>query len=80
MLAFERRASGGYPYYRLATYCPRNACWNDGKRVYNSLADVLAAAKTPGRYRISRITEAARVDLEPFNVPSAVSVSKFVKT
>jgi hypothetical protein len=38
----------------------------DGKKAYPTEAEAMNAAKTPGKYRVSAITENARTHLEPF--------------
>lgn len=68
MKPYERRATAAYPYFKLATWDARNLTWRDGKRVQETEAAARSEARTPGRYRISRIEEAGRVDLPPFAV------------
>jgi hypothetical protein len=69
MAPHARRAAGAYPYFKLAAWDAVSVCWRDGKPAYESQAAALAAARKPGRYRLSRVTESGRVDLEPFIVP-----------
>jgi hypothetical protein len=68
MKPYERRAANAYPYYKLAEWDERNTCWKDGKQTFERIGLAMAAARKPGRYRISAINDAGRRDLEPFNV------------
>lgn len=68
MKHFERRAEGGFPYFKLAEWDARNCCWKDGKQSHATPDDAILAAKKPGRYRISRVDENGRTDLEPFEI------------
>jgi hypothetical protein len=68
MKPFERRAAAAYPYYKLAVWDARNLTWMDGREAFPSEADAVAAAKAPGRYRVSRVTATGRMDLPPFSV------------
>jgi hypothetical protein len=71
MKPHERRAANAYPYFKLATWDARNLCWRDGKYVCETEVAARADAKAPGRYRISRIDDSGRTDLEPFTVGGA---------
>jgi hypothetical protein len=62
MKPHERRAAGGYPFYKLARWDARLACWRDGREAHKSEAAARAAARGPGRYRISEVTDGARRD------------------
>ncbi len=65
----ERRAVGAYPYFKLAVWDKRNQCFRDGKNVHESEAAALAAAKSPGRYRISVVGETGkRMDGDWFEI------------
>lgn len=57
-----------YPYFKLAAWDARNLCFRDGKTAHALYDDARAAAKTTGRYRISRIDVDGRTDMEPFDV------------
>lgn len=66
MKAHERRAAGLGAYYKLATWDARSFTWRDGKVAYDSEAEAMAAARRPGRYRLSRVADGGRSDLAPF--------------
>jgi hypothetical protein len=68
MKPYERRAANAWPYFKLATWDDRNMTWRDGKTVQETEPDARREARKPGRYRISRIDESGRFDLEPFAV------------
>lgn len=68
MKPHERRAVNAYPYYKLATWNARLQCWAEGKRAYEQIGLAMADSKKPGRYRISKITDGGREDLEPFEI------------
>jgi hypothetical protein len=68
MKPFERRAAAAYPYFKLATWDPRSFTWRDGHTPYPSEGQARSGARKPGRYRISRIDESGRADLDPFEV------------
>lgn len=63
----RRNTEGGYPYWKLATWEPRSFTFKDGKRAYPTEAEARNAASKPGRYRLSRVEETGRTDLEPFD-------------
>ena len=68
MRPHERRAAGTV-YYKLATFDPRSFTFRDGKTGYATEAEARAAAKQPGRYRVSVVPpDGRRQDLEPFTV------------
>ncbi len=64
----ERRQINAFPYYKLAVWSERNCCWNDGKRVYETKMAAIqeAASVGGGKYRLSTITDAGRIDGVPF--------------
>jgi hypothetical protein len=68
MKAYARRESGRFPYFKLAVWDARVFTWRDGKTAFDTLADAVRAAITPGRYRISEVGDDGRHDLEPFTV------------
>ena len=68
MRQFERRKLGKPVYYKLAHWDASYVHFTDGKRQFDSESEAKASAKKPGRYRISRIEENGRIDLEPFEV------------
>lgn len=61
------------PYYKLAVYVERFATFKDGKTAYENESLARAAAKAPGVYRISKVTESGRVDGAPFTIGNGVS-------
>jgi hypothetical protein len=64
----KRRETGSFPYYKLATFDQISFCFRDGKVAYPDEQAAKAAAKTPGRYRLSIVTESGRRDLDTFDV------------
>ena len=68
MRPHERRQAGAYPYFKLARWDERNACFNDGRTGYETEQAARAAAKVPGKYRVSTVTDSGRKDGEPFEV------------
>jgi hypothetical protein len=62
----KRRASGGFPYFKLATFDSISMCFRDGRQAYTSIEQAYNAAKKPGRYRISIVDECGRQDLSEF--------------
>ncbi len=68
MKAHELRAAGVAEYFKLAVWNDRLCTWRDGSKQFPSEAEAMAAAKGRGRYRMSRVTESGRVDLEPFSI------------
>lgn len=55
-------------FFKLAVFCNVSFCWKDGKVRYNSESDAIAAANSPGKYRVSRVDGKKRTDLTPFVV------------
>lgn len=68
MKPHERRAANAYPYFKIAAWDERSFTWRDGKRAFPSEAAAKAEAKIPGKYRLSRVEDYGRIDLEPFEV------------
>jgi len=68
MRPYERRKSGGYPYYKLAFWNPHTFCWQDGKKSFPTPQQAKAPIVQKGKYRISQIDQCGRTDLEPFSV------------
>src|SRR5262249_29458354 len=67
--AFERRATGAFPYLKLAECDAVGLTWRDGKRAFSSKgAAMQSTERRPGRYRVSEVSEAGRKDFEPFDV------------
>jgi hypothetical protein len=64
----KRRETGSFPYYKLATFDDISFCFRDGKVAYADQQSAKDAAKTPGRYRLSVVTETGRQDLDTFDV------------
>jgi hypothetical protein len=73
MKPYERRATGSYPYFKLATWDERTMVWKAGKTVQETEAECVSLASKPGRYRISRFEESGPVNLEPFTVDASAS-------
>lgn len=68
MKQHARRADGAFPYYKLAFFDAISFCFRDGKVAYATEAEAKAAAKNPGRYRVSVVHEKSRSDLLAFEV------------
>jgi hypothetical protein len=68
MKAYERRETDAYPYYKLAVWDEVYVTWRAGKSIQETEAAARGLARKPGRYRISRIDEAGKVELPPFSV------------
>lgn len=66
MKAHARRTAGGFPYFKLATFDPISMCFRDGKQAFASAEEAYAAAKKPGKYRVSVVHEGGRTDLSEF--------------
>ena len=66
MKPYQRRAVDGYPYYKIAFWDIHNLCWQDGKKTFVTVEAAKDSISRGGKYRLSRITELGRVDLEPF--------------
>jgi hypothetical protein len=68
MRPFERRAANAYPFFKLAAWDDAFGVWKAGKRLYPTEAEARASARSPGRYRVTRVTEGGREELAPFEV------------
>jgi hypothetical protein len=68
MKMYERRESGVAEYFKLATFDPRVMTWRDGKVQFDSESEARKAARRSGQYRVSRVADGHRMDLEPFTV------------
>ena len=68
MRHFERRAANAFPYFKLAEWDATALTYRDGKRAFDSESAAQSSASKPGRYRLSRVTNAGRTDLAPFEV------------
>ena len=68
MKPHERRQTGAYPYYTLSVWKDMPGCWVAGKKPFTSEHEARQNAKKSGKYRIVKITENNRIDLEPFTV------------
>lgn len=55
-----------YPYFKLAKWDERSLTFRDGKMQYPTEAAAVAAARKPGRYRVSRVDRTGRTDLDEF--------------
>jgi hypothetical protein len=62
-------------YYKLAEWDERSMVFRDGKRGFDTEAAARAAAKKPGRYRVSTVTAAGRADGVPFDVTGPAGVA-----
>ncbi len=62
-----RRATGNYPYFKLAIWDSVSCTWRDGRKAFPSTIAAMNTAVKPGRYRLSKVTDTGREDLEPFN-------------
>jgi len=69
MKHYQRRQTESYPYFKLACWDSLSCTWRDGRVAFESQPEA-AAAKKPGRYRLSEITDGGRRDLEPFEIPA----------
>jgi hypothetical protein len=65
---FERRAAAAYPYFKLAAWDARSFTWRAGRHAHATEEAARAEARSPGRYRVSRFTEAGAEELTPFEV------------
>lgn len=63
----QRRAAGGFPYFKLATFDPISMCFRDGQQAFESAEKAYAAARKPGRYRLSVVDSNGRRDLSEFS-------------
>jgi hypothetical protein len=63
-----RRDSQCFPYFKLATFDNVSFCFRDGKQAFESESAAAAAAKRPGKYRVSIVTANGRRDLPAFEV------------
>lgn len=68
MKQHQRRSEGTFPYYKLATFDAISFCFRDGKVAYATEAEAKAAAKKPGKYRVSVVHENGRCDMPAFEV------------
>jgi hypothetical protein len=66
MKPHARRNTAAFPYFKLATFDPRYMCFRDGRRCFDTVESAEASARTPGRYRVSAVTEDGRFDLHEF--------------
>jgi hypothetical protein len=66
MKQYQRRQANAYPYFKLATFDERSFTFRDGKVAYQTDHEAIEAAKKPGKYRLSIVTENGRSDFEPF--------------
>jgi hypothetical protein len=72
MKPYQRRATGKYPYYKLATFDNRAMCFRDGKHAFATESEAkIETIQNPGKYRISIITETGRKDMPPFEIKAA---------
>jgi hypothetical protein len=68
MKNYERRATGQFPYFKLATFDPISLTYRDGKVAYPTKAGAISAAAKPGKYRVSEVNLSGRIDFEPFEI------------
>lgn len=65
----ERRASGAYPYYRVAQYNLVSLTFKDNAKPYDTAAEAKASvAHRPGTYRLSTIHADGTITGEEFTV------------
>jgi hypothetical protein len=68
MKPHARRAAATFPYFKLATFDNLSFCFRDGKQAFESESAAAAAAKRPGKYRVSIVTANGRQDMPAFEV------------
>jgi hypothetical protein len=68
MRGFERRESGSYPYFKLATWDDRSMTYRAGKVTFPTDGEAKRAAVRPGRYRIESFEESTSSTGEPFTI------------
>lgn len=68
MRPFERRAANAYPYFKLSIWDARSFVWKVISKTHATEQDAIREASKPGRYRISRVDEAGKTELEPFTI------------
>jgi hypothetical protein len=49
------RRRTAYPFYKLASWCPRSLCWKELRGGYPDRPRAEAAADAPGRYRVTEV-------------------------
>ena len=54
-------------YFKVATFCGLSLTWKDGRKQFADESAALRSIKSPGRYRLSHVTDRGRIDLEPFD-------------
>ena len=54
-----------FPYFKLEKYDELSLCFGNGKRAYPNIEAAKAAAKTPGKYRITRVTKPNQSEILP---------------
>lgn len=62
--------------FKLATWNPRNQCFDDAKVAHATEAEARASAKHGGRYRVSEITDEGRTDGPEFTIEGPPAPAK----
>ena len=57
MKGYVRRALGKPDYWKVAVWNDRLACWQDGKRQFDTEGEARASAEKSGRYRLSFVED-----------------------
>lgn len=71
MKPHARRAAQAGPYFKLAVWDKVSLTFRDGKVAFPTSEAALAAAKKPGRYRVSQVNpDGRRTDRAPFDIPN----------
>jgi hypothetical protein len=70
MRPFERREAGVEASYKLAAWDGRACSFREAKGTYPTAEAAKGAARTPGRYRISRVESGRFSDVATFEVSS----------
>jgi hypothetical protein len=65
---YERRETGAYPYFKLATWDGRVMAWRAGRATTPTREAAEAMAHTPGRYRVEQFDECGGSIGDPFEV------------
>ncbi len=68
MKPFERRKIGAYPYYSLSEWSGIYSSFVSGRKTYKTRQEAQKAAMKKGLYRIIKVTERGRENLNIFEV------------
>jgi hypothetical protein len=72
----QRRETGNFPYYKLATFDARIMCFRDGKKAFPTIEAAEKSIAAPGRYRLSVVTSDGRSDLPAFEMDAQGSIHR----